>query len=159
MGKTVIDILLWVRINTLLVFRKPKVLHLANSCVWPLLSMYSTFKQKESSNIYQINHSSSIAHLEGVLNDRFDSALRRIYITNSLYVQAFYLYRDIEQLPKYVYTSAESNPKYLYKDSELSSSYTFIIHIPNGLPFDITILTALMNKYKLPGTSWIIDIY
>lgn len=100
--------------------------------------------------------------LEAFLNDTFDSALRRIYITSlSDILPGNYIYLSPEgQLPKYIYTTAENTQEtWLYRTIQYGDNSGFKVQIPLELESKTGTILLYVNKYKLAGKAVIIELY
>ena len=65
-------------------WRSLKRLAFLNAIITPIKTHYNAFVNYKDDAIYRVSHNGSIISLEKVLNDKFDSDLRRIYIRNFL---------------------------------------------------------------------------
>lgn len=127
-----------------------------------LLERFKVFEQKAWYDLkYQ---SGQVAHLEYVLNDHFDNALKRIYIgEGQQYDLIRYLYMDIEDIDLALYRDVENADVYLYLDSETSigggADYDFTVNIPIGLDFEETTIRAVIDRYKRDAKNYIIQYF
>lgn len=62
--------------------RKSKHQQLLNAFTFPLRKLHQEFLSFKDESIYKVSHNASVGLLEKVLNDKFDSGQRRIYINN-----------------------------------------------------------------------------
>lgn len=114
---------------------------------------------------YDLSFTGQVIYLEHLLNDVFDSTLRRIYITDSNTVQIgdfFVFYQNENQPSDYVYYEGEGvDTPYLQFESETVSNVDFIVFVPIAL-FNIqteATLKALINKYKIAGKRYKIETF
>jgi hypothetical protein len=126
--------------------------------VAPLRHIYQLFTAHRSANLYTLGHNSQVVYLTAALNDTFDSALRRIYLTERLPTDPLYLYRRAENNPLWIGRNVEAGsttypiPQWLYNRTEVAtSSMNFLIMAPAGLVYDLDRLRALTDKYRLPS--------
>ena len=125
--------------------------------VSPVVYLYNAFYTNRAGNLYTLAHNSQVCYMEAALNDTFDNALRRIYITDGSYDDALYLYLTDEDTPLWLgliseegTTTAYPDPEWLYTGAEVSLSiYDFIVWVPVSLSFDPIYMRALINKYRL----------
>lgn len=61
--------------------RQPRLTALAQVLVVPLSGLHRRLTDYHDAKDYRLRHNGQVCHLRAVLNDRFDSALRRIRIT------------------------------------------------------------------------------
>lgn len=118
--------------------------------VGPLVYLYNKLLAFRDSIIYKLTITPQVAYLEKMLNDRYDNALRRIYIEDGESTNAIPLYTKAELQPVILYTKGENQPISLYTKGEAGQfTFDFVVWVPLGLTFDETEMTALVNTYKL----------
>lgn len=121
---------------------------------------YTLFRNARAAHLYELNHNGQVCRLEGVLNDRFDNALRRVYIIDGLVILPLFVYRRAEAKLVYLRKRSEGiGIKFIRKRSELSMGGTFIIKAPSVITFDENEMKALTNKYKMAGKAYTIQIF
>lgn len=114
----------------------------------PVFQLYNEFIVKRAKALYILSHDSRVFSIEAVLNDRFDSTARSIYITKGL---------GKERIP--IYTPAENKPVRmpipLYRVGDYADTgIDFIVWVPTAINIttqDITEMTSLVNEYCLAG--------
>lgn len=111
----------------------------------------------------EISRNGQEISLEKILNDRFDTVQRRIYIDDEQVTvpQALWLIVEAQQEP-FVWLISEiptGSALDLKTISEHGKLGVFIIYIPTGMAFDMAALAALVNKYKLAGLQWKIEYF
>ena len=129
-------------------------------------SLHITFLQYRQDAIYKVTHTGQTISLTKVLNDKFDSTNRQIYIQDTSDISFVFLYNKIEgQSKRYVYNKSELKPKFYVKNKEeYYGLIDFIVNVP------ITIYTLLgtngidemkgwVNYYKLAGKRYEIQSY
>lgn len=144
--------------------RKPFLLAWLKALTAPIWqTLYPLFKAFEAKAWYDLKYQSGqVAHLEFVLNERFDPAQKRIWIgPGSATDKRVYLYLDAENQTKYLFKDVEDSPVYLYQESELSGSgvYDFSINVPAGLPMEEAALRAVADRYKRDSKDYIINYF
>lgn len=145
--------------NALVKLLIPKQLRNAKMVSWltalinPVQYIYNAFMTQRYDNLYILNHSSQVVYMQAVLNDMFDSTLRRIVVKDPTYKDPMYLYLDSENKPVYLYTDAESQPQYLYTDAETVAGYDFIVQVPAVVTYDPVYMRALIERFRLPSKN------
>ena len=92
--------------NKLVVWLLPTFLRKVKLFTWlqvliaPIKELYSDFLKFRKRVNYKLSHNSQVCYLQKVLNDVFDTELKRIYIENGIFLQALYVYTPEEQLPR-----------------------------------------------------------
>lgn len=126
----------------------------------PFKTLYAVFIGYREETLRKMVYNSQVIVLENMLNDFFDSNLRRIRIITTYDVlESVHIYTVVEEEPLYVYTEADynSNPAlqrvYLYTTSELGVLYDFIVEAaPGSLTNEQIIrLKSLVNYYRFAG--------
>lgn len=102
--------------------------------------------------------------LEEFLNDNYDNADRRIYISeNNIYATSIDMYKDGETDPSPIdfYKDGETieSSISLYLDSEIvdesgGGSYNFIVHIPSDVSYDENVLRKQLDYYVLADKNY-----
>jgi len=125
----------------------------------PVAYIYNLFLAYQASSVYYLSHNSQVCYMEAALNDTFDAALRRIYITDGADEYPWYVYTDAEATPVYMGLDSEVGseayaPVYIYLDDEtaLEEGSGFIVHVPVAT-LNAPYMTALIEKYRLPGRN------
>ena len=73
-------------------WRQPKFTAILNAFITPFKLLYDAFALYREDAIYRITHTSSLIHIEKVLNDEHDNDLRRIYLTHVDFEDYTWLY-------------------------------------------------------------------
>lgn len=136
--------------------RKAKTLAWIGALIAPIRTLLSDFMSFKATKDYELAHNGQVCRLEGLLNDRWDAGLRRITIEDTPDVDPVFFYLEAEQKPEFFYLESENQQKFFYLESETTTGYDFEVRVPNFISFDNTEMTALVNKYKLTGRSFII---
>lgn len=74
--------------------RKPVVFAIMKAIFRPIVTLYDAFMLNRAQNIYRMTRTGQVCHLRGMLNDAFDSDLRRIYIADSQAAGWIFLYKQ-----------------------------------------------------------------
>lgn len=128
----------------------------------PLLGyLQPIFNAFMAAQTYYLLHNSQVCKMQAALNDTFDDALRRIFISDPVTDNPVWLYMRSEDKPVYLYRRSENKPVYLYRRSEIGGTGTqFIVNVPSALGLtsgQVAQLTALVNRDRLPSKrNWII---
>lgn len=139
--------------------RKKRVKAFAKAMVSPVVVLYNDFLSFRSAVLYELNHNGQVCSMEGLLNDQFDDSLRRIYITDAPIILPLYLHRRAEAKPAYLRRRSEGIPKYVRRSTELTKGGSFIVKVPVALTFDLNMMKALIDKYKLAGKAYKIQTF
>jgi hypothetical protein len=123
-----------------------------------LLNIY--FKDNRKANLYNLQITPQVCYLTKALNDRFDSFLRRIYITDGEALPNTFIFLPGENQPKYIYLQSENEaiiPIFLQNESGgYVGGVSFIINVPAAIaPTEIEIneILSFANEYKLAGKT------
>ncbi|NOS94528.1 MAG: hypothetical protein HOP30_21665 [Cyclobacteriaceae bacterium] len=126
----------------------------------PIVYVYNQLILFRLSILYKLSITPQVVYLEKMLNDRYDNALRRIYIVDGKTFDPFYIYTRAEVRPKYFYTRAEvSKPKnYIYTRGETSlQTYDFVVFVPVAVTLNAREMNSLIMSYKLAGKLFTIQ--
>ena len=115
--------------------------------------MQGLFDANRAADLYVLSHNGQCCYLQAALNDLFDNALRRIYISNGNSIVPSWWALDSENKPEWWALDSEDEPAWWPLDSELSN-LGFTVNVPSALTFSNAQMVALVNKYKLPGTVY-----
>lgn len=108
-----------------------------------------------------LSYNGQTIYLELMLNDFFDSSLRRIKIEHEE-SEAVYLYLESESQPLFsLYMESETGGtvQYLYTEGEISSQildFDFKVIAPISLSGSTNQIRANIDKYRLAGTTYTI---
>jgi hypothetical protein len=120
------------------------------------------FTDYVNETFYLTSFTGQVVYLEHILNDRFDAALRRIYIEDgNLLPLPPYLYNKIEQRPLDLHNKSEASPHkiYLYNKQEYLTSLDFIVFVPTAiLTTELELrIKAIVKRYKLAGKRFAVQ--
>ena len=102
--------------------------------------------------------------LEGLLNDTYDAALRRINIIENdigiFETETWFLQNEGDPENKVWFLQSENDPfnKIWYLQSEIEQGFPFTIEIPSVIIFDEVELRALIDNYVIAGKKYNIVI-
>ncbi len=131
-----------------------------NLVVWlrvlcsPFQTVLANFRSYRVDAIYKIEHTAQVYSLEIVLNDAYDRAGRRIYISDGVYISPNYFYEPAEEKPVYFY---EGEPPVLFYEPTQNLDVDFVVVLPSDLFLTDAQrfrLGALINFYKLPDKTY-----
>jgi hypothetical protein len=134
--------------------RKAVMLSWLTVLITPIKSLYVSFVAYADFANYKLRGTGQVCSMQRVLNDRFDSTLRRIRI------------KDGDRFTRqFIFTSAEDNPVYLGtvyihdKDDYIDSGVDFTVVLPpdvfTGLNANtLSEMKANINFYKLDGKRY-----
>lgn len=143
------------------VLRKPKILALLSALVNPVVHVYNLFLINRRSNLYRLMITPQVCYVQMALNDKYDSAARRIMIKQPKSYNPRFLYKKAENKPLYLYRKAEmTRPKstLIMKGEASAFQYDFIVQVPATVAFDINEMMAVINNYILPEKVYKISI-
>jgi hypothetical protein len=140
-------------------FRKPKLAILLQAIVFPFVWLHANFLKYREAKIYQITITPQVCYLERMLNDRFDSSLRRISIGDAVWHLPLFIYQEAELKPQALFLESENHPRYVFTEGEAGSALNdFIVLVPSAVSFSDAEMRAMLDSYKLFGTSYTIQI-
>lgn len=130
----------------------------------PVQTLYERFVGNRNANNYYLAHNGQICHMEAVLNERFDTSLRRIAIRNGPFFDPIYVFLEYEDWPVFLATEEELTigtpgyeaPRFLFTHSEIyDTGVLFVVYCPASVG-DYTLdeqkeMRGLIEKYRLPS--------
>lgn len=129
--------------------RKPAQLAWLNAIVAPIVFVYNQFVNYKEATAYRLSITPQVCYLERALNDRYDVALRRIWIGKSTRKDPVVFWQRLENKPVVLFTKKEFKPLVLYTKTETAGGGTdFTINIPSDIGMDMDELAAFMDIYK-----------
>ncbi len=140
--------------------RKPYAAFFSQVLLKPIISLYNNWFQWRDENLYKLSHTGQVCKLRQSLNDRFDPALRRIYIGDAQFYDTTYIYTEAEAQDVYVNTEAEEPTIWLRTEAETADTgLDFIVFVPEQI-FNTQIhgLRAHIDFYKAGGKRYNIFI-
>ena len=123
--------------------------------VSPITKVQEKFRGNRDANLYKLAHNGQTYSIENMLNDKFDSEDRRIYLSGPLDKERIYLFQPddkkwIELGSIHVYNSGD------YADT----GKDFIVWVPNAIsmaPQGLIKMSAELDFYKLAAKRY--EIY
>lgn len=118
---------------------------------------FNTFKDHA---LVELSYNGQTMYLEKMLNDRFDSALRRIVIQHEEDISVFWYLEGEGQVERYLYKESETGETatYLFNEGENTSGLPDGIDFRVKAPLELSLLQVRMrseiNKYKLAGKQY-----
>jgi hypothetical protein len=130
--------------------------------VSPVATLHSEFLDWTAERRREARYSSQTIKLQSMLNTKYDVSLKRIQvINNSIQYKANYIYPyalNSNTITVYPYTSG-NNETALYPYQDLgAASYNFTIKVPSVVAFPEAEMRAIIDRYKLYGTTYNIQI-
>lgn len=143
--------------------RQTKMLAWLNVLVSPVVFVYDLFMTHKYDMDYIVAHTPQVCYMQAVLNDAFDTALRRITIVDGPDKEPTYLFEPGEGKPVFMYQTSETKPVYLYTDDEIAAlGADFVVQVPTivtTLPeWNVGYLNALVNQFMLAGKTYKIQL-
>lgn len=136
--------------------RKPKLVGYLRALIMPLDTIYYKWYNWRIDNIYKLEHTGQICYLRVSLNDKFDPIERRIYITDGLEYDTFYIYTEAEDRTIWVHTESENKPIYLRTEAETADTgLDFLVYVPVEIyKKQKDALTAHIEFYRVAGKRY-----
>lgn len=159
--KLITDILLWP-------LRKVRQLGWIVALNQTLYDTYGKLLTEFDNWRYEAQITGQVGSLEYMLNKQYynDGLAGLIYITDGTGDNNIYLFNTAEnEQQTFLFSTFEGEPPlFLYNNNEFSGDPDFIVLLPSALPPTITgdytiEMRALINKFKIAGTSYIIKTY
>ena len=133
---------------------------------WLLEYAYSIMNSFEyiTNNLFELAYdlnqrllyNGQVAVLEFALNDYFDSALKRIYISDAYISLTLYLESEPDPNPLTVYLEGEPNPDpiTMFLLAEKYSEFDFYVNVPAGLTYNHNRMVQIINRYRVAGMRY-----
>jgi hypothetical protein len=132
---------------------------LVKAALYPLIFVYNSFLKYRKAKIYQLTITGQVCYLERLLNDRYDSSLRRIRIDDAIWHLPWFLFQEAENKPEYFFREGENNPVWLYTEGEAGIALDdFVVFVPASIIFEMAEMRELLNSFKLFGTKYKIQL-
>lgn len=140
--------------------RKERMKAWVKSCTYPVVYLYHLFMAWRNNNLYYLAHNSQVVYLEAVLNDTFDSTLKRIRVVDGAFKDPLYAYHIPEAKEIWLGKAGEASatgmpvPQSLYTEEETTNmGNAFVVRVPVTVSFDVNRMRALINTYRIAGRS------
>lgn len=141
-------------------FRKTRLIILLKALLYPLTVLYDSFKLFRKAKIYQLTITPQVCYLERLLNDRYDSGQRRIYIDDAVWHLPWFVYKEAENKTEWLYMEVENNPITVYTEGEAGVALNdFVVFVPKSIAFDNAQMRSLIDAFKLFGTKYTIQLF
>jgi len=128
------------------------------AATFPLRQLYNRFTNFRKETLYYLSHNSQVCYLRKVCNDKCDTQLRRIYITDFNGIQGVFAWPDED-----VRDIDVTNDIYLWPDNMYADSgIDFTVHVPASVvdtDTKLNFLKSQINTYKLPGKNYNIETF
>lgn len=134
---------------------------LALVLVTPFVLVYNSLLTFRIQLLYKLSITPQVVFLEKMLNDRYDTTARRIYIRDGKEYNPIYLFQKSEFKPTFLFQKTETTPLKIHmflKNETGQYTYDFIVYVPAVVAFDMNELMALVNIYKLAAKSCKVQI-
>lgn len=134
-----------------------------SSLMQPIQTINTTFSELVKKHRYDLSFNGQVIYLEHIINDLFDTTLRRIYITDPTNApnDNVYLTYIVEGQPPVHTTYVSENEPGLFIEyaSESINFVDFIVKIPTSIntPQVINKMRGVINKYKIAGKKYSIE--
>jgi hypothetical protein len=140
--------------------RRTRLLAFLKVMISGVVFLYQDFTRFRAAKLYQLKITPQVCYLETLLNDRYDSVQRRIYITDGIDKPPFYIYIHPELKPRSIFLSSEGKPRYIYTAGESGLLQDdFIVMVPVDIAFEPAEMRSLVKAYKLGGTRFKIQTF
>lgn len=142
--------------------RRPLTAALLYSLLAPLRYLHVRLMLLRNETDYRIRHTGQVCYLRAVLNDEFDTAGRRITVTDYERFEVgghfIHLREDDEEVE--IYARSELSPLIINRRGYVGvSDVDFSVNIPESLrgEIDEARLRGVVNKYKLVSKRYTIN--
>lgn len=144
-----------------LALRKERVKAFLYALIKPLKDVNSTFSGFKDGIDYELRFNGQTIYLEHILNDKYDSILKRIYIEDTSAIDYTYLFNEVEAREKfYLRNLSEATPPiYLENITEQVNQTHFKVKVPSTITFSTPEMEALVDKYRKAGTNYTIETF
>ncbi|TAD83319.1 MAG: hypothetical protein EAY75_15060 [Bacteroidetes bacterium] len=153
----------WGRLHQLLMptfMRNGHIGAMGAAMVEPVNALHNKFTEYRNFLRYWLAINGQVCFLQKMLNDRFDTALRRIYIADAVYYAPVYIFEDAENKALRLNLDGEGSAVFLYTNQETGQTpVDFTVYVPNGLAYNASEMVALLDAYKVAGKNYNITNY
>ncbi len=126
------------------------------SANWALRETYNSFLIYRDSVNYQLAHNGQVCYLQGMLNDFFDAADRRIRVVDFTTYGATFFWEETDTAR--LVNMGDDHVVYFFNDDV---GVDFTVQLPSDVDWDIETLAyikAKVNEYKLAGKVYDIQL-
>lgn len=133
-------------------FRRKRIFALIDTHFSGLRTIYLNFLSKRDDDNKELSVTPQVCSLRRILNDYFDAGERLIRVEDANLYERSYIFTEGEQRPLFL------GERTIYTADELRSGTGFVVIVPEALnnTAETARLKAMINKYKLAGTKYII---
>lgn len=134
--------------------------HWLSVLLFPLQTIHDEYILWRLERYYLINITSQVISLKGYLNDRFDSAQRRIYIlTPTIIYNGLWIGLESEvDFCQMISLESEDQGVWLGKFSEQNTGFDFVIYIPSDIVTNDVINQIKSSVYNLKLAGKLFDV-
>lgn len=140
--------------------RVPEVIQYVLCLLVPVVWVYDRVIAFRLYINYTLTITPQVVFIEMMLNNRYDTLLRRIYLRDGIELDVGYFYTRTEAKPNYFYARSEvAMPKrYIYARGESGArTYDFIVFVPLAILSNIEEMKSIIDAYKLAGKYYLIQ--
>lgn len=125
----------------------------------PIGDVYLRFLALKNNVDYELSITPQVCYLEKMLNDKWDSALRRIRIVKPVLKSPVVLYRRDENKRVVIFKKSENKHLVFFKKNESEAFVVdFIVEVPGDVVFDRYEMSARLENKILPSKIFDIKI-
>lgn len=118
--------------------------------VQPVYTILDKFRANREANLYKIGHNGQVCYLQAVLNDAFDTDLRRIRIGDTERMNWTFIYPEAADHPLWLETVAVASEAFTSDEGT-----DFAVVVPSDISQDLKPqMISLVNYYKLAGKRY-----
>jgi len=132
--------------------RTPFIIAFLKSYLTPFKTLHNTVVSYKLDVEYRLRHNSQVCYLRKLVNDKFDSSLRRITIEDGTRYDRLFIYQQAENKPLFLL-------KFIQQQSAYDNAVDFVVKL-NGVVLDnnkLNRLKAYLDFYKLASKKYRIE--
>lgn len=152
----------WNKLVTWLIpypLRQPKLLAFVDALKQSVADVYTRYLAYKTYTVYWLGINSQVCFMQKALNDKYDIAERRIYITDGVNIEPVLLSLKSENKPQKFSLKTEAQPIRLPLKSEVAAfASDFIVNVPAAVAFSADEMSAVIDSIKTPSKTYIIKI-
>lgn len=139
---------------------QPKMYAWCKGLVAPVSTAMVDLMKFRKQRLYHLSITPQVFSLEKMLNNKFDTTLRRIFISEGTNDKKIFVCKRSEDNPLNTFKTAEAKPVYVYLRSELNTTVVhFVVNAPAVLSLDLNVVRSLVDIYKLPDKNYTIELF
>lgn len=139
--------------------RQPRLMAWIQALAAPIGDVYLKFIALKNYADYELSITPQVCFLQKMLNDKWDSDLRRIRIVKPVIKSPLILYLKSENKRQLLFLKSENKPVILYKKIESEAFIVdFIVEVPGDVIFDRYEMSARLENKILPSKIFDIKI-